>query len=805
MSQTVYRFGEFRVDPVAREFWRGARLVAVPPHVFDCLAYLVERHDRAVGRDELVAAVWGRTEVSDTLIGQTILRIRREVGDDGKDPRFLRTIPRFGFRWVAPLEREPRQLPAEPGALDAANDRPRDAEGAARDPVERLEARSTRASSAPRMRPSMRSAAVAAIVAVILLTGVWAVVKRVPAPASGGSARPTAAPDTAGVVPAIVNSGAEWSWMRFGVMDLVATRLRSSGLPTVPSESLIALLNAPNVDRSVPLRDIAGFSLLVSPRIARRGEAWQVSLDADDAGGRHFAVEASAREVTIAARDATDRLLVALGRLPPAGVDDPAPNAELVKRIDAAVLADDPDGARALIEAATPAQRQTPDVGLRLAKIDFRGGRLDAASTRLDALLAEAPAQESPVLRAAILNGLGAVAIRRDDPKLAARHFDESIGLLANRHEPAQLGQAYLGRAAAAADQRQFAAASVDYARARVALRQANDSLALLRVDANEGFLDLDQGRPSQALPQLVAAGAGFARWGALNEAVFAYIGQIACHLAGLESAAAMHVADMAAAAAVHIDNTSTHESLDIARARALAAVGRLREARSTLERIRDAHAAPGDATGAVAGVALARLDLQDNRPLPALESSAAAVRALADPVYANLRSEAWLTAIEASVRLRNEAEAQVQMAAFAAWADQDGPPPARLRVALARAQIAWRFGDGKTWRSAFEDAGQAAREGGVPADVARVATEYADALIGEGDLDAAAVEVGRVSRWADRDFGCAILEARLYAALGRNEARQTAVARARAMAGERGIPADALASPISARAASTR
>src|SRR5450432_1839387 len=103
MSGRSYRFGDYRVDPASRELWRGDRLVALPPQVFDCLTYLIERHDRAVGRDELVAAVWGKTEISDTLLGQTMLRIRRELGDDAKEQRFLRTIPRFGYRWVAPL------------------------------------------------------------------------------------------------------------------------------------------------------------------------------------------------------------------------------------------------------------------------------------------------------------------------------------------------------------------------------------------------------------------------------------------------------------------------------------------------------------------------------------------------------------------------------------------------------------------------------------------------------------------------------------------------------------------------------
>ena len=114
MTRSIYCFGDCRIDPDARELWRAGSLVALPPHVFDCLAYLVERHDRAVGRDELVSAVWGKTEISDTLLGQTVLRIRRELGDDGKEQRIVRTIPRFGYRWVAPL------APAPPGVEDDA-------------------------------------------------------------------------------------------------------------------------------------------------------------------------------------------------------------------------------------------------------------------------------------------------------------------------------------------------------------------------------------------------------------------------------------------------------------------------------------------------------------------------------------------------------------------------------------------------------------------------------------------------------------------------------------------------------------
>ncbi|MFC4821455.1 winged helix-turn-helix domain-containing protein [Dokdonella ginsengisoli] len=789
MARPVYRFGEFRVDPVARELWRGDQLVALPPHVFDCLAYLIARHDRAVGRDELVAAVWGRTEVSDTLLGQTVLRIRRELGDDGKDPHVLRTIPRFGYRWVAPLRM------AEDDA-DAAIAAP----ACTLEPAEAVEVDDPPAPAPPprRTRPLARPALAAVLAALVAVVAVALVQRgRHSAPPA---AMPAAPAETAAVMPAAVEPGAEWAWMRLGVMDVVATRLRGSGLPTVPSENVIALLNAPPAHRAGSLREAAAFRLQVSPRVSRRGDAWEVSLDADDGAGQRFSAQARARDATEAAREAADRLLVALGRSSPPRKGEPAPQSELLQRIDAAILADDPDTARGLIEQAS-VDRHSPELQLRLAKIDFRAGHVDAAQKRLEGLLADAPASTAPVLRASILNGLGAVAIRSDRPQQAEQAFAQAGALLAGQAEPEQLGQAYLGRAGAAAMQRRFEDASADYARARVAFREANDARALIRVDANEGFLDLDRGRPAQALPQLAAAADGFARWGALNEAVFAHIGQISSRLALLEGAAASATADAAAALAERVGNVSTKDSLTIARARALSAVGRLGEARASLQRLREANPDPADVTAAAAAVPLARIELDGGNDARAAELAASAVAVLTDAGYAGLRADAWLTQVRALARTNDRAGAAAQAAAFQAWAAQTGGRAPTL-AQLARADVAWRFVE-SGWRGEFDAARTLADAGGVPADVAQVAIDHAGALIAVGELDAAEVEVGRIARWSGQDFACAVLEARFYAARGRDAARQTALARARELAGERPIPAEATAVAVSAREAS--
>jgi DNA-binding winged helix-turn-helix (wHTH) protein len=803
-----YRFGEFRILPALRELWRGDRLITLPPQVFDCLAYLIEHHDRAVGHDELVAAVWGKTEISEALLRQAILRIRRDLGDDAKEQRLLRTLPRFGYRWIAPLDIEdytpPVAAASAPPVRTPEAVAPRDAMATepARDSFDADVATMAGAKAAEEpARPPRRAASIvigSLAVALLIAAALWALrmnqpdAPRVPSAARGDSL-------VSAVLPAVVEPGDEAAWMHLGMMDAVAARLRSSGLPSVPSEDVVALLKAPEANRSGTLREALAANLLITPRVQRVGDAWKVSLDADDGAGHRYTADADARDAAAAARAAADKLLATLGRQPVEAKEESAETI-LVRRIDAAALADDLDGARALIAQASPEQQQSPEVRLRQAKIDYRGGNLDAARDRLVAMLDEAPEKTAPVLRASILNGLGAVANAREQSRQAEEFFGEAARLLESHAEPEQLGQAYLGRAAAATDQGHFDAAAADFARARIAYRQANDNLALIRVAADEGFADFDQRRPARALAQLQAAAAGFKQWGALNEAILTYIYEIACHLALLEGRAAMQAADAADELAQRVDNQVTRDRLVLARAKALVAVGRLREARAMLDALRRSDAVAETIASADGLAAQLRLDAGEARA--AGELAEHAVAALSAPSHPSARTDAWFTEVRAELRGGNVAKAATTLAAFENWAGQIDNARARLFAELARAEYGRQTAGTGDWRGAFVEAGKRAARDGIPYEIATVARSYADALLAEGELETAAIEVGRVSRWADQDFGCAVLEARLFAATGRNEARQTALARAQSLAGERPLPADALVVPVSTRAA---
>lgn len=103
-SPLRYRFGPNVLDPARRELLRDGVPQPLPARAFDCLLCLIEHRDRAVGRDELVRAVFGRRDASDAQLAQIVLRARRAIGDDGHEQRAIRTVPRFGFRWSADVE-----------------------------------------------------------------------------------------------------------------------------------------------------------------------------------------------------------------------------------------------------------------------------------------------------------------------------------------------------------------------------------------------------------------------------------------------------------------------------------------------------------------------------------------------------------------------------------------------------------------------------------------------------------------------------------------------------------------------------
>ncbi|MGH9788687.1 MAG: winged helix-turn-helix domain-containing protein [Candidatus Acidiferrales bacterium] len=99
-----YRFGEFELDAATASLRRGGQEVSLPPKVFQVLLYLVEQRQRVVPKQELVEALWKDTFVTDDALVQAVTAARKALGDDAEAPRFIRTKPKIGYQFIAPLD-----------------------------------------------------------------------------------------------------------------------------------------------------------------------------------------------------------------------------------------------------------------------------------------------------------------------------------------------------------------------------------------------------------------------------------------------------------------------------------------------------------------------------------------------------------------------------------------------------------------------------------------------------------------------------------------------------------------------------
>ena len=97
-----YRFSDFTLSPQRRLLVREGQEVPLIPRYFDLLLLLIERRREAVHRREIFERVWGDVNVSDSALSQAVRTIRSTLGDDSREPRFIRTVSRHGYQFVFP-------------------------------------------------------------------------------------------------------------------------------------------------------------------------------------------------------------------------------------------------------------------------------------------------------------------------------------------------------------------------------------------------------------------------------------------------------------------------------------------------------------------------------------------------------------------------------------------------------------------------------------------------------------------------------------------------------------------------------
>lgn len=94
------QFGESTLDTVSRQLLRGPRVLHLSPKGFELLRLLVENRPRALPKEELFDRLWPDVIVSEASLAGLAAEIRRVIGDDAREPRFLRTVHGFGYAFA---------------------------------------------------------------------------------------------------------------------------------------------------------------------------------------------------------------------------------------------------------------------------------------------------------------------------------------------------------------------------------------------------------------------------------------------------------------------------------------------------------------------------------------------------------------------------------------------------------------------------------------------------------------------------------------------------------------------------------
>jgi DNA-binding winged helix-turn-helix (wHTH) protein/pimeloyl-ACP methyl ester carboxylesterase len=101
----VYEFGDFRLEVRERRLLRGGRPVPLTTKVFETLRVLLARSGRLITKDDLMRRIWPDTVVEENNLNHNISALRRALGEQSTGQRFIETVPRVGYRFVADVTR----------------------------------------------------------------------------------------------------------------------------------------------------------------------------------------------------------------------------------------------------------------------------------------------------------------------------------------------------------------------------------------------------------------------------------------------------------------------------------------------------------------------------------------------------------------------------------------------------------------------------------------------------------------------------------------------------------------------------
>ncbi|GAB3371858.1 hypothetical protein GCM10027431_21390 [Lysobacter rhizosphaerae] len=802
-----YLFGEFELNPASRELLRNGELVALRPRALECLVYLIEHRDRAVGRDELIAAVWGRVDASDTVVAQTMLRARKALDDTGNQQVMIRTLPRFGYRWVAPIREVAIPSHADVAATADAGgygavavlpsvsaqyveaDGETDTDADTLDVDESLEVgppetigadveEAMDRSPASGKRRHLLRVGLPLLIALVVAVGLGFLVYS----RHRGESPTQAADDAVLVMPvAVVPMDSENAWARLGAMDYMAARLRASGVNVLPSEQAMRLSVAIEGDAPAAahkeLRSLSGARWIVVPAMQREGSGWLVVLRVFE-DGQEQQLQARGNTALVAVANAADAWLRRLGGQGETG-PPPGPLAERLQRLDAEILAGRLQEATRLLRTSLPAERRDPRFLYREAKLEFRAGHVDASATLFRQALDQAADADTPT-KIGALQGLAGAERARNNLGAAELRFNQALALLqslpSDRINSRLTGLVYQGLGIIRAQHGDVDGGMKYLGQSRVWIQRSGDLVLLGVIGHNIGLAEILRGNYAQALSEFDRSIETFERF-RVNDYLVNSLSEKAQLLLALGRPT--DAGDTIRRAQLLLpkleDNRLVVEVL-VRTARIQMAQGRMRDAGDTLARLRSRGVRDTDPAllELLLRLHLARGELAEARKL-----------AGNGPSSTGAGDGLMLAAVQVALRVGDLPLAKSWLAGDASVGEQDARYHA-VALELARALIARSEGHGAT---ALEHVERAAGVAGVsPEAEIQTGVVQVGVLLDARQYDAASAIMGRLEKYAETDYRVAWAMLALYRALGDQQVAAAALERANTLGGDRDV-----------------
>src|SRR5215471_5931428 len=106
----AFSFGQFTLDASERTLFDGTKNIPLAPKVFDTLLLLVENQGKVLSKERMLKEIWEDSFVEENNLAQNISLIRKLLGET-KESKFVETVPKFGYRFVAAVTVDERADP----------------------------------------------------------------------------------------------------------------------------------------------------------------------------------------------------------------------------------------------------------------------------------------------------------------------------------------------------------------------------------------------------------------------------------------------------------------------------------------------------------------------------------------------------------------------------------------------------------------------------------------------------------------------------------------------------------------------